>query len=180
MLSPLAHPFHPTGTIESFQIFNDGIPSLTPVGTDLIRGFSDETMDECFPPTAQDIAELEAVEEFLHTLVRLEQLEEREERVRHDISILPKRWAVRRELQGKPRPARSAERDGSHSRYATTEDELKIIIHDRKQRDFNAERMEHHHSHRDNIVSKNQAARSNRIMNGKRTTRPIIQPRKGY
>jgi hypothetical protein len=161
--------------METFQIFNNGIPSLVPLDSDIIRGFSDEAIDECFPPTAQDVAELEAVEEFLHTLARLEAMEEREERVRHDITILPKRWSARRELQGKPRPARS-EKDPSHFRLPH-EDEIKLVVFDRKQRDFNSERLEHHHSHKDHLESKNRVARSNRL-NGKRPYRPIIQPRK--
>mmetsp|Transcript_19199 Transcript_19199/g.31884 ORF Transcript_19199/g.31884 Transcript_19199/m.31884 type:complete len:178 (+) Transcript_19199:190-723(+) len=176
MLSPLAHPFHPTNSMETFQIFNNGIPSLMPLDSDVIRGFSDEAIDECFPPTAQDVAELEAVEEFLQTLVRLELMEEREERVRLDITLLPKRWAVRRELQGKPRPARSEKEVNSHYSH---EDEIKLVVFDRKQRDFNNERMEHHHSHKDIVVSKHQLARSNKL-NRKRPSRPIIQPRKGF
>jgi hypothetical protein len=177
MLSPLAHPFHPTNSMETFQIFNNGIPSLVPLDSDIIRGFSDEAIDECFPPTAQDVAELEAVEEFLRILAHLEVMEEREERVRHDISILhPKRWAARRELQGKPRPARSEKDQTAHSKIPH-EDEIKLIVFDRKQRDFNSERMEHHHSHKDQLDSKNRVARSNKL-NGKRPYRPIHQPRK--
>ena len=177
ILSPLAQPFHPTSSIESFQIFNDGIPSLMPLESDIIRGFSDETLDECFPPSAEEAAELEAVEDFIWVLVQLEMLEEREERVRRDYGILPKRWAVRRELHGRPRPARSHPPEVHRKR--SPEDEIKLVVYDRKMRDFATEKMEHHHSHRDVILSKRQVTRSNQALNG-RPTRPIIQPRKGF
>ncbi|KAI2492761.1 hypothetical protein MHU86_21804 [Fragilaria crotonensis] len=177
MLSPLAPPFHPISSMESFQIFNDGIPSLMPLQGDIIRGFSDETLDECFPPSPEEAAELDAVEDFIWTLVQLEMLEEREERVRHDYTILPKRWAVRRELHGRPRAARSTPPVVHLKR--SPEDELKLIVYERKLRDFNSEKMEHHHSHKDVINSKRQVMRCNKALNG-RPTRPIIQPRKGF
>lgn len=178
MLSPTAHPFHPIASPESFQIFNDGIPSLVPLESDIIHGFSDDAIDECFPPTAEDAAELDAVEEFIRILVHLEMLEEREERVRNDFSLMPKRWAARRELQGRPRPARSTPE--VQPRRSTKEDELNLVIFDRKQRNFDCEKMEHHHSHKDmSMMSKHQVTRSNKALNG-RPTRPIIQPRKGF
>jgi hypothetical protein len=33
--------------------------------SEFLKGFSDDTMDDAFPPTAQDAAELEAVEIFV-------------------------------------------------------------------------------------------------------------------
>jgi hypothetical protein len=177
MLSPLARPFHPTFSTEAFQIFNDGIPSLIPLESDIIRGFSDETLDECFPPSAQDAAELEAVEEFVQILAHLEMLEEREERLRKDYDYaLPKRWAVRRELQGRPRPARTHNENRS---VRSDIHELQIVVPHRKERDFAMEALEHHHSHRDTIQSLRQVKRSNMALNS-RPTRPIIQPRKGF
>jgi hypothetical protein len=43
-----------------------GIPTLRVQNkSEFLKGFSDDTMDDAFPPTAQDAAELEAVEMFV-------------------------------------------------------------------------------------------------------------------
>eukprot|EP00548_Thalassiothrix_antarctica_P007282 CAMPEP_0194136304 /NCGR_PEP_ID=MMETSP0152-20130528/6330_1 /TAXON_ID=1049557 /ORGANISM="Thalassiothrix antarctica, Strain L6-D1" /LENGTH=171 /DNA_ID=CAMNT_0038832903 /DNA_START=26 /DNA_END=541 /DNA_ORIENTATION=- len=168
LLSPLSPPFHPTKSIESSMICNNGIPTLTPVGTDFIRGISDAAIDECFPPTAQDVAEMEAVEYFVATLARLDLLEEREERIRSDISILPKRWAVRRELRGKPRPARSEVSSKSHS---LNSEEIQLVAYDKKQRSYE----KNDHTHNANLSKC--IRRANKKVNS-RPIKPIKQPRK--
>mmetsp|Transcript_9732 Transcript_9732/g.14000 ORF Transcript_9732/g.14000 Transcript_9732/m.14000 type:complete len:189 (+) Transcript_9732:153-719(+) len=112
LLSPLAQPFHPHYSQESFQVFNDGIPAMTSfVQGDLIRLISDEAIDECYPPaTATDAAEIEEAERFCAIMARLEAMEELEELTRHDLaSYYRKRWQARRTLQDKPKPARNLE-----------------------------------------------------------------------
>lgn len=152
------------------MIFNDGIPSLLPVGSDIIRGISDEAIDECFPPTAEEVAEMEVVDHFVNTLAALDLLEEREERVRLDLSILPKRWAVRRELNGKPRPARSEIPAKSHSSH---EDEIKLVVYDRKHRSYEK------NDHGNNLISsRHHVIRANKKVNSWRVNKPIQQPRK--
>lgn len=66
---------------------------------------TDETMDEAFPPTAQDAAELEAVEFFVALMASLDLLEEQEEAARSYHVGMKKRWEARRGLAGKPRAA---------------------------------------------------------------------------
>jgi len=140
------------------------------MGSDFIRGISDEAIDECFPPTAQDVAELEAVDYFVNTLAQLDFLEEQEERIRLDLSILPKRWAARRELHGKPRPARSEVLSKSHPSH---EDEMKLIRYDRKCRAF--EKNDHS---KYTISSQHDVIRANKNLNPRRVNKPIQQPRK--
>ncbi|CAJ1941259.1 unnamed protein product [Cylindrotheca closterium] len=82
LLSPLAHPFHPlTGEDFNAVIYNNGIPTLQmqESDTDFLRTFSDETLEEAFPPTAQEAAELEAVEVFVNLMANLDMLERTEE-----------------------------------------------------------------------------------------------------
>jgi hypothetical protein len=167
--------------VESFQIYNDGIPSLMPLGAGIIRGISDEAIDECYPPTAEEVAELEAVEAFVEALAEFEMMEEMQEQLGEDFDkFFARRWTARRELLGKPKKARSEPVLMIHGKSKhMTEDELKIVVHDRKQRNFGFEKMEHHHSHKDDIASKHQVMRSNVKLNGKITSRTIQQPRKG-
>lgn len=116
LLSPLAPPFMPPKGYESppeFElcICNDGVPTLSPCGvkceSELLRGFADEAIDDYFPPTAQEVAEIEAAEMFVSVMARLAHLEEMEEHARFDFGHIKKRWEARREegLVGKPRPA---------------------------------------------------------------------------
>jgi hypothetical protein len=118
VLSPLAAPFVPTSqeyNYESFSfssVYTDGMPSLLFVGDhpehEIIHNIPDQAIDEIFPPDAMDAAELDAVDEFVHTLVDLSFLEDREEKLRNNFSFVKKRWESRREdgLKGKPHPAR--------------------------------------------------------------------------
>merc|ERR1711935_624487 len=50
--------------------------------TELLKNFSDETLDEAFPPTAQEAAELEAAEAFVFLMANLDVLERKEEAIR--------------------------------------------------------------------------------------------------
>jgi len=128
MLSVTAKPFHPVhGKEVDSIIYNDGIPSLSFQGTDteFLHSITDDAIDEAFPPTAQEAAELEAVEVFVEMMAALAHLEEREEKTRFhpDHTGLGKRWIARRELVDKPRPAK-------HS--------IKIVIHHHQPKDENA------------------------------------------
>lgn len=109
MLSVTAKPFHPTfGTEINGVIYNNGIPCCSFQGSDseLLHSITDEAIDEAFPPSAQEAAELEAVEMFVEMMANLAHLEEKEEMTRfsEDHVGLGKRWEARRELHGKPRP----------------------------------------------------------------------------
>eukprot|EP00529_Nitzschia_sp_RCC80_P036761 CAMPEP_0113492440 /NCGR_PEP_ID=MMETSP0014_2-20120614/28076_1 /TAXON_ID=2857 /ORGANISM="Nitzschia sp." /LENGTH=188 /DNA_ID=CAMNT_0000386269 /DNA_START=306 /DNA_END=872 /DNA_ORIENTATION=- /assembly_acc=CAM_ASM_000159 len=109
VLSPTAPVFHPHFTAEANTIiYNDGIPSCSFQGssTEFFHGITDDTIDEAYPPTAEEAAELEAVEVFVEMMAALAALEDKEEKVRGDEHAgLKKRWEARRELVGRPRPA---------------------------------------------------------------------------
>jgi len=113
VLSPLASPFVPVkvpyDTNSAFRaIYINGVPELVAFGEhsdhEVIRNIPDEAIDELFPPTATDAAELDATYEFLRTMVDLSYLEEREEKARNGFSHVKKRWESRRQegLKGKP------------------------------------------------------------------------------
>lgn len=89
-------------------IYNNGVPSLTFSGTEheFLMSFTDETLDEAFPPTAEEAAEIEEAEFFVALMANLAGLEEREEAARSLHAGLKKRWEARRGLVGKPRDAR--------------------------------------------------------------------------
>mmetsp|Transcript_105811 Transcript_105811/g.296225 ORF Transcript_105811/g.296225 Transcript_105811/m.296225 type:complete len:181 (-) Transcript_105811:258-800(-) len=109
VLSPFAQPFHPImGEEVQPTIYNNGIPSMTFLGSehDFLCSITDETLDEAFPPTAQEAAELEAAEFFVELMANLASLEESEEAARSLHDGLKKRWEARRGLVGKPRAAR--------------------------------------------------------------------------
>lgn len=75
---------------------------------DIVQGYPDEAIDENFPPSAQEAAELEAVETFVDILATLAVLEDREEKARSSFCHVTKRWEARRKdsLVGKPRQAK--------------------------------------------------------------------------
>jgi len=111
-LSPLARPYAPieahTNTDSIFRaIYLNGIPQLVAFGEhsdhEVIHNISDEAIDDLFPPTATDAAELDATDDFLRTMVDLSYLEEREERARNEFSHVKKRWESRRQdgMKGK-------------------------------------------------------------------------------
>lgn len=113
MLSVSAKPFHPVhGPEMNAVVYNDGIPSCTYEGTgsEFSHSIADETIDEVFlgSMSAQEAAEIEAVEVFVEMMATLARMEEREEvaRFSEDHTGLGKRWEARRELVGKPRPAK--------------------------------------------------------------------------
>ena len=184
-LSPLAHPFEPRSfhQEESQQfhaaIYNNGIPSLVPFGlaeeSNIIRGISDEAIDEYFlgTATAQEVAEMEAVEYYVMMLANLEFLQEQEEKARKNYAYArTKRWEVRRELDGKPKPARH-EADVAAKTHRKQVGEFTLVPFDRRHRDLVQSEFETRNSHRAGT-----GKRSNVKNNHKKLSRPILQPRK--
>lgn len=142
MLSPLAAPFHPTISMpfsmyepSEFVIYSDGIPVLVSTDADnkaVLQGISDEAIDEVFPPTLDEQAELETVDEFNEILAELSVLEESEEEARRTFCHIKKRWEARREegLIGKPKPMKALDghkqqRKNSHCESRSTDVELR-------------------------------------------------------
>lgn len=93
------------GEIVQPTIYNNGVPSMTFAGSEheFLEYITDEVLDEAFPPTAEEAAELEATEMFVQLMATLDILEEREEAARSLHAGLKKRWEARRGLAGKPR-----------------------------------------------------------------------------
>lgn len=127
VLSPLAAPFHPT---TSEVIFNDGIPSLVNVQGvgEVLFGISDDAIDEIYPPTAEEIAEIEAAEIFVEVMAHLSLLEEKEEQARLNFGHIKKRWEKRREegLRGRPKPASNVSKP-IHTTALTNKDEKSLV-----------------------------------------------------
>jgi hypothetical protein len=119
VLSPLAEPFHPLVgvSVPNAIIYNDGVPCLAFQGSEseFLHFITDETIDEVFPPDAQEAAEIEAMEIFVDLMANLSYLEEREEAARSvEHTGLKKRWEARRELEGRPRPAKHSVSPAMH------------------------------------------------------------------
>jgi hypothetical protein len=113
---------------DAFAIYNNGVPSLVLTTEqdiyDILHGIEDPL--ECFPPDAQEAAELEACEAFVETMAMLALLEEAEEQARHHFCHIRKRWEVRRQrgLIGRPKPAQHLVRTKPHLRCAVQERSL--------------------------------------------------------
>lgn len=183
MLSVTAKPFHPTmGTEVNSIIYNDGIPALAFAGSDteFLHSIADEAIDEAFPPTAQEAAELEAVEIFVEMMANLAFMEEREEMTRfsEDHTGLGKRWEARRELKGKPRPAKHLVTPVVHSQKPNAVKISDLVL-------FNPER--HHASFKEHRMIQRKTERMVRlttphhkkvVKNRPKKHMPIQQPRK--
>lgn len=133
MLSVTAKPFHPVrGSEMNAIIYNDGIPSCSFQGSrsEFLHSIPDEAIDEAFPPSATDAAELEAVELFVEMMANLAHLEEREEMTRfsEDHTGLGKRWIARRELRGKPRPAKHSVEPVVHGRHRPSQENVTDVV----------------------------------------------------
>ena len=117
-----APPFHPS----SFEhgdfgyVYNDGVPGYVLTSehdvAEVLHGIQDTAIDENFPPTAQEAAEMEAVQAFVEMMAQLSFWEEHEEEARSFVS-LEKRWECRRAegLMGKPNPAKGLVQPKDHS-----------------------------------------------------------------
>jgi len=108
--NPSAQSFTPSSL--EFAIFNEGVPSCTFYGNhpehDVLQSITEEAIDTCFPPSAEEAAEMDAAEDFVETMAWLSFLDECDERARLSFEGLGKRWSARRAagLIGKPKPMR--------------------------------------------------------------------------
>jgi hypothetical protein len=119
-LSADAAPFYPPEYDMGIAIYNEGVPSLVITSeadlNQVLHGIQDESLDEYFPPNAQEAAELEAVDMFVETLALLAMMEDAEERAR-SFSHIKKRWAARRLENIKAHPARHMIRPAMHPQH---------------------------------------------------------------
>ena len=180
MLSPLAHPFIPLGSVSSsydygrFDIYNDGTPALVAiVENEILCGISDEAIAEFFPPTDEELAEILAVESFNEVMARLSMLEDCEENARKYFGHVGKRWEKRREegLKGRPKSAEAylSSNDHFNVKYQTAHELVPI---DHRNFAYNMDSDIRAKQKKDLMPKKNKACHKNR------PTRPILQPRK--
>lgn len=183
MLSVTAKPFHPMhGTEVNAIIYNDGIPMMSFQGSDteFLHSITDETIDEAFPPTAQEAAELEAVEMFVEMMANLAHMEEREEMTRfsEDHTGLGKRWEARRELKNKPRPAKHSVEKVLHSQKPNAAKIQDLVLFDleRAHTSIKEQRMIQRETER---MARNTTPHRNKVVtNRHKKQMPIQQPRK--
>lgn len=118
-----APPFHPASFEHSDfgAIYNDGVPGFVLTTehdvAQVLSGIQDRAIDENFPPTAQEAAEMEAVQAFVEMMAMFAFLEEHEEEARNNFGSFEKRWERRRAegLNGKPNPAKGLVQPKDHS-----------------------------------------------------------------
>jgi len=183
MLSVSAKPFHPMlGTEVNAIIYNDGIPTLSFQGSDteFLHSIADDAIDEAFPPTAQEAAELEAVEIFVEMMANLALLEEKEEMTRYseDHTGLGKRWEARRELKNKPRPAKHSVTPVIHSSkpHAVKISDLVLFNPERNHASLKEHRMIQRETER--VARLTTPHRNKVVTNRHKKQMPIQQPRK--
>lgn len=200
ILSPLASPFLPFSSGNEYQyfggsssaspefaaIYNNGVPSMVVTGDHnhggectVLHNLSDETIEELFPPSAEEAAELDSVDSFVEVLADLSILEESEEKARHDFGkIAGKRWEVRREqgLVGRPKPARTTSAESSHHLGPMNEKETSLVGHDQKNTIRLRKSIENNRIAARVKMDLRQATPKN--VRGFHGNRPIQQPRK--
>jgi len=185
LLSPLANPFIPMriecNEDSAFRaIYIDGVPELVIAGEqpdhEIIQNIPDEAIDEVFPLSATDAAELDTVDQFLMTMVNISYLEDREEKARNGFSHIKKRWESRRQqgLNGKSIQIRADIERAIHG-TSLIRSTKNIVPYDR-----NIERSSGSNLNsklREKVITKHQnlSKRSNVLH---RYSKPIQQPRK--
>jgi len=166
VLSPLAAPFYPS----QYPLMSNGMPVATLNTHEAIRGYSDQAIDEVFPPSAADAAEMDDLDDFLAVMVDLSFIEDREEKGRNDLGcVTTKRWETKRKegLKGKPHLSYGSVERVIHENTRIQQDETRLVTHRR-----HVDRNAFVPSNRNNVHYTNQ--RNNSI----RYTKHIQQPRK--
>lgn len=193
VLNPLANSFHPRfgEPLDFGTIYIEGVPSASFSGTahpehNTLHNIPDDAIDEAFPPSADEAAELDAVMDFVLTMSYLNVVEEQEERARTNFShVAGKRWEARRSrgMVGRPHPAKSPKAGSfvgmakNHQMYSQETDivpydwgkKVHMPFHDLEcMRSRNVGRG-HHGMH---------GKTGGRYARGRSYTKPIQQPRK--
>lgn len=180
LLSPLAEPYNPPGGYE-ICICNDGVPEMSPADvkseSTILHGITDEAIDDCFPPTAEEVAEIEAAEKFVAIMAHFALLEEMEEHDRTDFSDFPKRWEARRAegLVGKPRPP-VVHPEKERSAHIKAVHETTLVTYDQQHKNLALLQ----NKERERVRAEEKRMYGNTKLPKKRivTRRPLIQPRK--
>mmetsp|Transcript_16765 Transcript_16765/g.20483 ORF Transcript_16765/g.20483 Transcript_16765/m.20483 type:complete len:183 (+) Transcript_16765:137-685(+) len=174
VLSPLAAPYYPSQY--QYPIFCNGVPVGTVNTHEAIYNITDQALDEAFPPSAIDAAELDASDDFVSVMVDLSFIEDREEKGRSNLGyVASKRWETKRRegLKGKP--------------YVTSYGRVERVNHENKRSNHNEIRLLPHRRHfvtsvkgprNPFIPSRRNAQFSNQRSTSARYSKPIQQPRK--
>jgi len=188
VLSPLAKPFEPSFNMISpeFYIYNNGVPSMVDVDGEwkIIRGVSDEAIEELFPPTVQEIQEMEEVDMFVELLAEMAVLEDREENAR-SFADIKKRWAARRK-DGVPVGGQRRHGSRTPEKMDTEVAGVTMVHHHRVSTQivpFNANTAKFTHFHGDSqamskLKKKNVIKKDSGAFHGR--SKPIMQPRQGF
>jgi hypothetical protein len=178
-LSPLAKTFEPRAMLHhsEFAIYSQGFPSLISLDeVQVIEGISDEAIAECFPPSIEEVREMEAVEIFVEMLAIAAIMEEREE-VSRKFGDRKKRWSERR---------KEGMRVGGRPRQVTHLSQISKVNHNRLSTDlviFDEVLLKETHFHGDsNALARSQnrgPKKEKRNTSGMRGHyKPIMQPKR--
>jgi len=189
VLNPLASSFHPRfdEPLDFGTIYTNGVPSASFSGThpehDTLHNIPDNAIDEAFPPSANEAAELDAVMDFVLTMSYLNVVEEQEEKARMNFSHVGKRWEARRTrgMVGRPHPAKSPKAGNSlgmaknHQMYSQETD---IVLYDWGKKNY----MPYHDMEcmRSRNIGRGHHGIHKRHASGRGHMKPIQQPRKQY
>jgi hypothetical protein len=200
LLSPLAKPFEPSLSTSRngasfFHIYNNGVPSMIHASGEfeIIEGVSDEAIENIFPPTLEELHEMDEVDVFVEMLAEIAILEDRDEAAR-SFADVKKRWAARRK-EGVPVRGTAESSSGSshHSRarfhHSNPVAGIPMVQHHRLSTDlvpYNANQARLTHFHGDSqFASKLKSKHLNNKANNNRwafrgNMKPIMQPKQGY
>jgi hypothetical protein len=200
LLSPLATPFEPSLSTSCngapyFHIYNNGVPSMVHVSGEfeIIHGVSDEAIEQLFPPTLEELQEMDEVDVFVEMLAEMAILEDRDESAR-SFADIKKRWASRRK-EGVPvrgtagGSGSSGHRSRAHFHNTNPVAGVPMVQHHRLSTDivpYNANQARLTHFHGDSqYASKLKTKNMNSKVNNNRwafrgNMKPIMQPKQGY
>jgi len=183
ILSPMASPFQPTPVVmdEDFgAIYSDGVPTAVAAGgeSEILHNIQDEAIDEAFPPSAEEAAELEAVENFIDILATLSLMEEREEAARESFVGVHKRWSARRKdgLISHPRSPKHSVHHVDHGKLSNPIKASDLVPYDHMAHSMAMVSLESRERARGKVESR-AVSRSNKNA-GKMLRKPVQQPRK--
>lgn len=196
-LSPLAKPFEPSLSTSFdgasfFHIYNNGVPSMIHSSGEfeIIEGVSDEAIENLFPPTLEELHEMDEVDMFVEMLAEIAILEDRDAAAR-SFADVKKRWAARRK-EGVPVRGTAESSSTHHSRARSYHFNpvagVPMVQHHRLSTDivpFNANQARLTHFHGDSqfaskLKSKHLHSKASNHWAFRGNMKPIMQPKQGY
>lgn len=157
----------------------------------IIRGVSDEAIEELFPPTLEELQEMDEVDFFVAMLAEMTILEDRDERAR-SFADIKKRWSSRRKdgvpVGGTANSSSRESRSRARPRATSPVAGVPMIYHHRVSTEiipFNANeaRLTHFHGDsqfRSKLNKKNSNNKASNNWSFRGNMKPIMQPRPGF